>query len=163
MKPATVYIALGSNLGDRRGNLAAARSALAPQVRLTRESPVYETEPWGYTEQEKFLNQVVEGETELSPEELLVSLKQVEVQLGREPTFRYGPRRIDLDILFYDDRIVSLPNLQIPHPRVAERAFVLVPLADLAPDLPHPLTGETVAEMLSAVDRSGVFPVNSEQ
>jgi len=152
----TVFISLGSNLGDRRENLRAAMAALPPTVRVTAQSPVYQTAPWGYADQPDFLNQVVEGETELSPRELLVHLKSLESRLGREKTFRYGPRQIDLDILFYADFIVEESDLQIPHPRLHERAFVLVPLADLAPDWVHPRLGLEVQALLAGVDVRGV-------
>jgi 2-amino-4-hydroxy-6-hydroxymethyldihydropteridine diphosphokinase len=151
-----VFLALGSNLGDRLANLQAAQQAMPPCVRLRSESPVYETPPWGYLEQPAFLNQVVEAETDLSPADLLSYLKGLEVQLGRQEAVRYGPRTIDLDILFYDELVMEAPGLSIPHPRMAERAFVLVPLTDLAPDLRHPLEGKTVQELLQQVDSSGI-------
>jgi 2-amino-4-hydroxy-6-hydroxymethyldihydropteridine diphosphokinase len=151
-----VYIALGSNLGDRRTNLQAAAQALQPSVRLLEYSPVYETPPWGYLDQPAFLNQVVKGETELSPGELLDLLKRLEVEMGRQKTVLNGPRLIDLDILFYDDLIVDTPQLTIPHPRMRGRGFVLAPLADLAPDLRHPRLGMTVGELLDEADRSGI-------
>ncbi len=152
----TVYIALGTNLGDREMNLRAAREALAPQVRLVAESPVYETAPWGFTDQPHFLNQVIQAEATLTPTQLLAYLKAIESRLGRKPTFRYGPRQVDLDILFYGDEIIQSEHLTIPHPRLHERAFVLVPLADLAADLLHPGRHQTVRELLAKVDKAGV-------
>jgi 2-amino-4-hydroxy-6-hydroxymethyldihydropteridine diphosphokinase len=152
----SVFIALGSNLGDRSSNLEAALEALPPSVRILLRSPIYETEPWGRTDQPVFLNQVIQAETDLPPQDLLVYLKRLEEQLGRQPTYQYGPRKIDLDILLYDDLVLETPTLTIPHPRMAERAFVLTPLADLAPDLIHPVLGITISEMLSRVDQSGV-------
>jgi 2-amino-4-hydroxy-6-hydroxymethyldihydropteridine diphosphokinase len=152
----SVYIALGSNLGDRSGNLEAAVEALSPSVRVLLRSPIYETPPWGYTDQPDFLNQVIQAETELSPQDLLSDLKKIEEQLGRQPTIQYGPRKIDLDILFYDDLLLESPSLTIPHPQLAERAFVLLPLADLAPDLLHPVLGITIDELLSNVNQEGI-------
>lgn len=151
-----VYLALGSNLGDRAANLQHAIRALPPEVEVLRQSRVYETPPWGYREQPAFLNMVIEGQTYLPPVDLLVYLKGLEVQMGRLPTFHYGPRLIDIDILLYGEQVFSSPELEIPHPRMSERSFVLVPLADLAPDLRHPLTGVTAAEMLTQVDRSQI-------
>ena len=153
-----VYIALGSNLGDREANLRQALQRLPPAVRLLQASPIYETPPWGYTEQPAFLNQAVKAETELSPADLLRYLKEVETRLGRQATFQYGPRKIDLDILFYDQDIVETPRLRIPHPHLAERAFVLLPLADLSPELKHPVLGKTVRQLLAEVDSAGIQP-----
>ena len=157
----TVYLGLGTNLGDRSKNLQDAVEALSPLVKIKRASPVYETEPWGYTEQPSFFNQVVEGTTDLSPLDLLVYLKQLEVRLGRKATFLYGPRQIDIDILLYDDQVVNLPNLTIPHALIPERAFVLVPLADLAPHYQHPLIKKTIQELVSEIDTTGVHPVQN--
>jgi len=124
-------------------------------------SPVYETPPWGFEDQPKFLNQVIEVQTELAPEALLEYIKEVEVDVGREDTFRYGPRIIDIDVLFYEDLVIDSPPLIIPHPRIAERAFVLIPMADLNPDFLHPLLGETIANQLAKVDKDGIKYISS--
>jgi len=150
--PPIIYLALGANLGDRFANLKAAIAALPPAVRVLVQSPVYETPPWGLTDQPAFLNMVLKGETALAPVELLKRLKLLETGLGRLPAVRWGPRRIDMDILFYDKLILDTPELTIPHPHLHERAFVLVPLADLAPDLVHPLLSATIKQLRSAVD-----------
>ena len=157
----TVYLSLGTNLGDRLENLRAAVSALTPDLPVKAESPVYETEPWGYINQPAFLNMVIRVETDLLPLVLLARLKALEQGLGRIPTFPNGPRLIDLDILFYDDLTLDVPPLSIPHPRLHERAFVLVPLNDLAPELIHPRLGSSVAQLLEAVDRRGVNLIRS--
>ena len=154
-----IFLALGTNLGDRVANLQAAREALAPQIRVLQESPIYVTPPWGYLDQPDFLNQVIEVETVLHPIPLLHLLKDIEAKLGREATFRNGPRLIDLDILFYEQEVVEGEVLQIPHPRLQDRAFVLVPLNDLAPDFMHPVLHKSVREMLGAVDSTGVRPL----
>lgn len=151
-----VFIALGSNLGDRQANLQAAILAMVPKVIPLDCSPVYETPPWGYLDQPKFLNQVIKAETDLSPTDLLIYLKAIEVEIGRQETFRYGPRIIDLDILFYDDKIIDSHPLRIPHPRMESRDFVLLPLADLAADMQHPVHGISVAELLNQVDQKGI-------
>mgnify|MGYP000050047362 CR=1 FL=1 len=154
----TVFIALGTNLGDRLANLHDAINALAPDVHILRESTIYETPPWGYTDQPAFLNMVVEAETSLDPRALLDYLKKREDELGRVKNFRYGPRHIDLDILFYDDLVFEDERLQIPHPRLHERAFVLVPLADLAPEFVHPVFGKDVKSLLSILDCDEIHP-----
>ncbi len=156
---AIVYLSLGTNMGKRAANLRAALARLRPDVQIRRVSPVYETAPWGYHDQPAFLNQVIEAETNLPPRALLSYLKAIEAQLGREPTFRYGPRLIDLDILFYDSQVMRDETLSLPHPNLHERAFVLVPLADLSPDLLHPVRKQTVSELLKGVDTSGVTRV----
>jgi 2-amino-4-hydroxy-6-hydroxymethyldihydropteridine diphosphokinase len=148
----TIYLSLGSNLGNRALNLQNAISHLAPKVQVKSKSSIYETEPWGYPDQPTFLNQVVGAQTMLEPSELLVYLKELEISAGRQETFRFGPRIIDLDILFFDDLILNTPKLTIPHPRIAERAFVLIPLAEIAPDLRHPKLNKTVHELKAAVD-----------
>ena len=158
----TIYLGLGSNLDDRQRNLERALQALAPSVHLIAASPLYETAPWGYEHQPSFLNQVAQAETSLPPLELLKYLKDIEARLGRQPTIRYGPRLIDLDLLLYDDLLLEAPGLQIPHPRMHERAFVLAPLADLAPDLVHPVLGRTVRDLLAGLDQSGVVRLNRD-
>ena len=151
-----IFLALGTNLGDRLANLRAALRSLPPDVEQVAVSRVYETPPWGFADQPAFLNMAVYARTALVPTELLTRLKQLEVQIGREPGFRWGPRLIDLDILFYDDLVLDSPPLVIPHKRLHERAFVLVPLADVAADLVHPVLGKTVRQLLADVDTSGI-------
>jgi len=158
----TVYLALGTNLGNRPANLKAALAALPPQMTLMAKSLVYETPPWGYTKQDAFLNQVAQVETYLEPEPLLKHLKRLEVALGRIPTFQNGPRLIDLDILFFDDVVMDTPTLVIPHPRLHERGFVLVPLNDIAPDLVHPRFNKTLRELLSECDVSDIKSFDKE-
>lgn len=156
---AEVHLALGSNLGDRAANLAAARDALAQgAVAIARASSVYETAPWGPGPQGPYLNQVLCGTTRLAPRDLLARLLDIERALGRDraQAERFGPRVIDLDILLYDDLALDEPALQIPHPRMLERAFVLVPLAEIAPDLA--VGGVRIADALARLDRSGVAP-----
>jgi 2-amino-4-hydroxy-6-hydroxymethyldihydropteridine diphosphokinase len=151
-----IYLGLGTNLGDRQANLQDAVAGLIPKVGVLRVSSVYETEPWGYRDQPACLNQVLEGETDLQPLDLLVFLKNLELTLGRQATFLYGPRLIDLDILFYDQAVINKPELVIPHPRLAERAFMLVPLTELAPELRHPVLGLTISMLKNRIDTSGV-------
>jgi len=158
MKTDFVLIGLGSNLGDRLENLRRAQEALRAHLQILRASRVYLTEPWGYADQPTFLNQVLVGQTDLPPHALLDAAKSIELELGREPTFRYGPRVIDIDILAYGDLVLKTPRLTIPHPRLAERAFVLVPLAEVAPKWRHPITGLTATEMLAKVGAEGVKP-----
>jgi 2-amino-4-hydroxy-6-hydroxymethyldihydropteridine diphosphokinase len=154
--PSPIYLALGTNLGDREANLQKAVDSLAPNVRLVRKSSIYATPPWGYADQPEFLNQVIEVETVLHPLPLLHLLKSIEAEMGREETFRYGPRLIDLDILFYGSEVVEGEIITIPHPRLQERAFVLEPLAEIAPDFVHPVLNKTIRELLAAVDAEGV-------
>jgi 2-amino-4-hydroxy-6-hydroxymethyldihydropteridine diphosphokinase len=158
-----IYIASGSNLGDRLVNLQNAIATLPPAVLPLEVSPVYETEPWGYTDQPLFLNQVIKAETNLNPQDLLAYLKSAEVSLGRQPTFKNGPRLIDLDLLFYDDLVYEGQNLRIPHPHLQERAFVLVPLVDLAPELRHPILTSSIRELVERIDISGVKPYSREE
>ncbi len=160
--PQQVYLGLGSNLGDRLEFLRQARAALAPEVSLLRCSHIYETAPWGYTDQPAFLNQVVEGQTELEPEALLAKLKSIESELGRVENFRYGPRCIDLDILFYGSQIYQSNSLSIPHPAIAERAFVLVPLNELAPDFVHPLLNQKISELMLKLPDHDLKPFEEE-
>ncbi len=145
----TVLLGLGSNLGRRQDHLRRALTALAERLEITATSPVYETAPMYLTQQPRFLNMVVGGETAMPAAALLAWLKSLEARLGRTASVRFGPRAIDLDILFYGREVVATPTLTIPHPRLAERAFVLRPLADIAPRRRHPVTGRRVDEMLA--------------
>ncbi len=151
-----VYLALGSNMGNRLANLKAAINNLTPQLAVKSRSSIYETPPWGFTEQAEFLNQVVMAETYLQPQALLGHLKRLETALGRVPNFQNGPRLIDIDILFFDDLVLDTPPLVIPHPRLPERPFVLVPLAEIAPDFVHPTLGKSIHQLLNKVDRSDI-------
>ncbi len=151
-----LYLGLGSNLGDRQAHLDAAVAALAPSVRVLRRSAIYETAPWGYTDQPAFLNQVLEAGTDLEPKELLALLKATEKQLGRQTRFKNGPREIDIDILLIDDLVLNEDRLRVPHPGLYDRAFILTPLAEVAPELIIPGQKQTVKDLLAALDTSGI-------
>jgi 2-amino-4-hydroxy-6-hydroxymethyldihydropteridine diphosphokinase len=145
-----VYLALGSNLGDREAMLRAAVAKLdAPDLRLLRSSGIHETEPVGYRDQPRFLNQVAEFESELSPRDILNRAKAVERELGRVPTFVNGPRNIDIDLILCGDTVVNDGDLIVPHPRYSERSFVLDPLRELNPELRDPVTGLRIADLES--------------
>ena len=152
-----VYLGLGSNVGDRFAYLKDGLRRLGSKVDLTAVSLVYETEPEGYLDQPKFLNAVCEGRTALDPLPLLDFLTGIEKDMGRQVSFRNSPRPMDLDILFYDDMVVDTPRLSVPHPRLAERAFVLVPLLQIAPELRHPLLNQTIRSLVwNLGDKEGV-------
>ena len=147
MAPEQVFLGLGSNIGDRLGQLSAALRALAQHVDLLETSSVYETEPVGHASQPPFLNLVCHAATGLAPLELLGLTRRIEKELDRHPTFKNGPRTVDIDILFYGSRSVHTAQLDIPHPRIPERSFVLVPLAEIAPDLVHTELRKTTATL----------------
>jgi 2-amino-4-hydroxy-6-hydroxymethyldihydropteridine diphosphokinase len=149
-----VYLGLGSNVGDRQAHLLQAIFLLRSAVDIVRCSPVYDTAPVGNTDQPRFLNLVCKGITELSPIGLLDLMKQIETQMGRMPGLPNSPRPIDIDILFYDRLVLNTPSLVIPHPRLTERAFVLVPLAEVSPLFRHPSNGKTVRKMLKELKRT---------
>ena len=152
-----VYIALGSNLGDREENLRIARERMeASDLHVLRQSSIYETAPRDVEDQPWFLNQVIECETDLFPRQLLERLHKIERSMGRKRRIPKGPREIDLDILLFGDAVVKAPELEVPHPRLAERRFVLEPLAELVPDKKHPGTRQTMREMLKAVSSQAV-------
>jgi 2-amino-4-hydroxy-6-hydroxymethyldihydropteridine diphosphokinase len=153
---ANIVLGLGTNLGDRLQNLHAAVVLLAPEVKVTKLSDIYETDPWGFIEQPQFLNQVLLAQTSLEPLALLRFLKGIEGSLKREATFRYGPRIIDLDILLYDDLVMHTETLTIPHPHMTERAFVMVPLVAIAPGLIHPEKKLSMQEIAQQIDLAGV-------
>lgn len=149
-----VYIGLGGNLGDRMAHLQEALRGMAPYIRLDAVSRVYGTDPVGFLDQGEFLNAVVRGETTLSPEDLLARLKAIEADMGRRPGPQNGPREIDLDVLLYDELVRDTPAPALPHPRMHERAFVLRPLADIAPEAVIPGQG-TVRDLLSRLTEQG--------
>jgi 2-amino-4-hydroxy-6-hydroxymethyldihydropteridine diphosphokinase len=154
---ATVYLGLGANLGDRLANLRLALQRLQTLARVEEVSSLYETQPQGVTDQPLFFNAVCRATTGLEPQPLLRFLKNVEREFGRQPGGqKWGPRPLDLDILLYHDRVVDAPELKVPHPRLAERAFVLVPLCELAPELRHPLLGKPMKDLLASVGEKGI-------
>ena len=160
MSSREILLSLGSNLGNRLATLEEALKALdKAEVRITAKSRVWETEPWGLTDQPRFLNMCAKAETQLEPEELLAAVKGVEQELGREKRVHWGPREIDVDILLIGSEIVELPSLRVPHPLMQERAFVLVPLCDVAPDWRHPVLGLTARALLAALPAADVAAV----
>lgn len=159
----TIFLSLGSNIGDREKNLHAAIMALAEaNVRVTRVSSFYETEPVDLREQPWFLNCAAQAETELPPLELLGALREIESHMGSRKLVPKGPRLIDLDILLYGEETIDTPELQVPHPRMLLRKFVLMPLAEIAPNLRHPSWGEIVSQVLDGLGDSSAVRKLSE-
>ena len=149
-KMAKVFLCLGSNLGDREANLNKAINLLKEKgIKITKKSTLYETEPVEMRERDWFHNQVIEVETNLEPEDLLVAVKKIERAVGREFTYRYGPRIIDIDILIYEGQVVNSSILHIPHVRMHERKFVLVPFNEIAPEVLHPVQKKSIKELLN--------------
>jgi len=154
-----VYIGIGSNLGDREKNIKEAISLINAysSINVVKISSIYETEPVGFKEQNWFLNLVIEVETTFLPQELLAILKQVEAKLGKKIERKWGPRTIDLDILLFNDIILELPDLQIPHKLMHKRTFVLVPFAQIAPNVKHPVLNKTIQELLGLVRDNSII------
>ncbi len=147
----TVYLSLGSNLGDRAAHIGRALEHLSEEgVRIARRSALYQTEPVEFIEQGWFLNIAIEAETELMPRQLLRVIRRIEQQLGRQRIIRAGPRTLDIDILFYGASIIRAADLEVPHPRMADRRFVLVPMAEIAPTVRHPVLRLNMTELLAA-------------
>ncbi|MEW6685248.1 MAG: 2-amino-4-hydroxy-6-hydroxymethyldihydropteridine diphosphokinase [Candidatus Edwardsbacteria bacterium] len=150
------YLSLGANLGDRLNNIRSALAALekVPGIKISKISSIYETKPWGVKNQPDFLNTVAEIETELSPEELLIVFQRIETHLNRHRSTKWGPRTIDLDLLFYADEVINEKELKIPHPEIPRRAFVLAPLSEIAPDLIHPTLQKNICELFHSLNNS---------
>ncbi len=161
LEAGTAYLGLGSNVGDRKANLDRALELLAATcgIEVGRRSYIYETEPWGLTDQPRFLNAAVEVQTLLDPGALLTAVKKIEEIMGRVTTIKYGPRNIDIDILLFGSLVINwqTPDLQIPHSRMLERAFVLIPLAEIAGHVVHPSANKRIECLAASVEgRSGV-------
>jgi GTP cyclohydrolase-4 len=156
-----VYLSLGTNLGNRLDNLKHALESLKEFCQVVASSSVYETDPWGYEDQPIFFNQVVKIETILEPLQLLREIKKIELEMGRIPTFQYGPRLIDIDILLYDKLVMNSPELKIPHPQMKSRAFVLSPLVEIVPDLVLPGEEVDVETLNREIGSSGIRKVEN--
>ena len=150
-EPVEVYLGLGSNIGNRQDNLDRALDLLSQRLRIGKVSSIYDTEPIGNVNQPRFLNLACQAYTRLGPAGLLVLAKGIELKLGRAINKRNAPRPIDIDILFYGDLVMETPDLVIPHPKVTERAFVLIPMVEIVPDLVHPVSKKTVKELAKAI------------
>ena len=158
-----VYLGLGSNLGDREKNLSWALALLSRQTKLARISSIYETAPLGYTQQPLFLNLACQVTTQDKPLKLLEKIKAIEWNMGRRESFRNAPRVIDIDILLYGDLVLHSPELTIPHLRMTERAFALLPLEEIAPDLTHPEAHKTIKELARQVNHQGIHKWHREK
>ncbi len=157
----TAYLGLGSNLGNREANLRQALDRMESEgIRVVRRSSIYETEPRDLPDQPWFLNAAVEVETDLFPLQLLARLQNIEREMGRRRVTPKGPRNIDIDVLFYGRSVIATADFQVPHPRIAQRRFVLEPLAEIAPEFRHPMTGKTAREMLASLEPQGVRRLN---
>lgn len=150
----TIYLGLGTNLGNRQSNLQKAISSMSQVMAVTAVSPIYESEPWGVPDQPPFLNMCIEASTVLNPKTLLHYLKNLETEMGRTETYKWGPRVIDIDILLYDDQVFESSSLTIPHPHMLEREFVMVPLADIASDVVHPILNKKIGDFETAVKQT---------
>lgn len=153
---AKVFLSLGSNIGDRKQYLDNALAQLSNQLAEINSSHIYKTKPWGVTDQAFFYNICLSAKTTLSPLDLLNFIKDIEETLGRRHSEKWGPREIDIDILFYNDQIITENKLVIPHPGIIERAFVLTPLAEIAADFAHPILNKTIIELANSIDAKGV-------
>ena len=150
----TVYIGIGSNIGNREENCKTAIKLLIESgIIVSKLSSKIETEPWGMSDQPKFINMVIKIETDTEPLELLDIIRNIEMDIGRRPGLRWGPRVIDLDILLYDDRIIKTSHLEIPHPRMCERTFVLKPLSEIAPNTIHPILKKSIRELSEKISQ----------
>ncbi|HEY4964678.1 MAG TPA: 2-amino-4-hydroxy-6-hydroxymethyldihydropteridine diphosphokinase [Candidatus Saccharimonadales bacterium] len=149
-----IYLALGSNVGDSNKYIDETMGLLKSKLTDIQEAPRYRSKAWGYTEQTDFVNTAIRANTDLKPHALLVFVKATEDEVGRIKRFRWGPREIDIDIIFYENRVVSEPNLHIPHARFKERDFVLKPLNDLSPQMVDPISKKTIATLLSELPPS---------
>lgn len=149
-----VYLALGANVGDKKKNLKAVIGLLKEKIKNIEVARIYETKPWGFKEQDNFLNTALIGSTSLSPLQLLKFVKDIEKKIGRIKRFRWGPREIDIDILFYNNLIFKNKILEIPHPRLHERDFVLKPLMDLDPNFVHPGLNKTIKKLYAELPKT---------
>jgi 2-amino-4-hydroxy-6-hydroxymethyldihydropteridine diphosphokinase len=162
MEYTTVYLGLGSNLGERKENLEKAMEYLSQRMRVTGKSSIYDTEAMENHEQPRFLNMVCQVKTIFKPQDILMLAKSIERKMGRQPNSHNAPRPIDIDILFYGDEIIDTPELTVPHPGLPNRAFALVPMAEIAPDLVHPVIKKTMSTMLTELENGiqGVMKIN---
>lgn len=151
-----IYVAIGANMGDRKANITRAIELLKEKINDIQLAPIYETKAFGVTNQPNFYNTALAGKTELMPEELLKFVKEVEKRVGRVARYRWGPREIDVDIIFYNGLILKSEQLTIPHPGITERFFVLKPLSDLAPNLVHPVLHKSISELLSQLPKEPI-------